>query len=110
LMIHTGDVSHLSRAAQFDTAEQIIGEARLDTHYVPGEHDVLEDDGKTFFQRFTKAGPRGYYSFDQGGVHFVGLNNVQDLKAGGLGNLGHEQLEWLEKDLQGRPSSQPIVV
>jgi 3',5'-cyclic-AMP phosphodiesterase len=110
LMIHTGDVSHLSRSAQFDTAEQIIRAAGLDTHYVPGEHDVLDENGKAFFERFAKGGSKGYYSFDQQGVHFVGLNNVQDLKAGGLGNLGHEQLEWLEKDLGARPSSQPIVV
>ena len=110
LMIHTGDVSHLSRAQQFDTAEQIIRGAGLDTHYVPGEHDVLDEDGKAFFARFTKGAGKGYYSFDQQGVHFVGLNNVQDLKAGGLGNLGHEQLEWLEDDLTGRSASQPIVV
>ena len=110
LLLHTGDVSQLSRAGQFDTAEQIIKGAGLDTHYVPGEHDVLEEDGKTFFERFTKAGSKGYYSFDQQGVHFVGLNNVQDLKAGGMGNLGQEQLDWLEKDLSGRPGSQPIVV
>jgi Icc protein len=110
LLIHTGDVSQLSRAAQFDTAHQIIQGAGLETHYVPGEHDVLEDDGKTFFERFTKGASKGYYSFDQAGVHFVALNNVQDLKAGGLGNLGQDQLVWLEKDLRDRPSSQPIVV
>jgi len=110
LMIHTGDVSHLSRAQQFDTAEQIIRGAGLDTHYVPGEHDVLDENGKAFFERFTKGASKGYYSFDQQGVHFIGLNNVQDLKAGGLGNLGHEQLEWLEDDLKGRSASQPIVV
>jgi 3',5'-cyclic-AMP phosphodiesterase len=110
LLIHTGDVSHLSRAAQFDTAEQIIRRTGLDTHFVPGEHDVLDQDGKTFFERFTKGADKGYYSFDQHGVHFVGLNNVQNLKAGGLGNLGHDQLEWLEGDLRDRPSSQPIVV
>ena len=110
LLIHTGDVSQLSRPAQFDTAEQIIAGAGLETHYVPGEHDVLDDDGKGFFARFTKGAAQGWYSFDQSGVHFIGLNNVQNLKAGGLGNLGAAQLEWLEKDLKGRPSSQPIVV
>jgi 3',5'-cyclic-AMP phosphodiesterase len=110
LLIHTGDVSQISRTVQFDTAEQIIKGAGMETHYVPGEHDVLDDDGKAFFERFTKGASKGYYSFDQHGVHFVGLNNVQDLKAGGLGSLGHEQLEWLEKDLRGRPGSQPIVV
>jgi len=110
LMLHTGDVSHLSKDAQFDDAEQIIRDAGLETHYVPGEHDVLVDEGQGFFQRFTKAGPRGWYSFDQAGVHFVGLNNVQDLKAGGLGNLGAEQLRWLEADLGSRSASQPVVV
>ncbi len=110
LLLHTGDVSHLSRPGQFDTAEQIIRGAGLETHYVPGEHDVLDEDGGAFFERFTKGASKGYYSFDQQGVHFVGLNNVQNLKAGGLGNLGQDQLEWLEKDLRSRPGSQPIVV
>ncbi len=110
LLIHTGDVSQLSRAAQFDTAAQIIKGAGMDTHYVPGEHDVLDEDGKGFFARFTKGAAGGYYSFDQQGVHFIGLNNVQNLKAGGLGNLGAAQLEWLTKDLKDRPASQPIVV
>ena len=110
LMLHTGDVSQLSKPAQFDTAEQIIREAGLDVHYVPGEHDVLMDDGKPFFERFTPGAARGWYAWDQEGVHFVALNNVQDLKAGGLGNLGAEQLAWLEKDLAGRPASQPVVV
>jgi Icc protein len=110
LMIHTGDVSHLSKDAQFDTAHQIIGEAGLETHYVPGEHDVLVDDGRGFFGRFTKGGPRGWYSFDQAGVHFIGLNNVQNLKGGGMGSLGADQLAWLQDDLKGRSASQPIVV
>lgn len=110
LMIHTGDVSQLFKPAQFDTTEQIIGGARLDTPYVPGEHDVLVDDGKAFFERFTKGAPRGWCSFDQRGVHFVALNNVQDFKAGGMGSLGAEQLTWLQRDLAGRPASQPIVV
>jgi 3',5'-cyclic-AMP phosphodiesterase len=110
LLLHTGDVSHLSKDAQFDTAAQIIGEARLETHYVPGEHDVLVDDGAAFFARFTPGAPRGWYSFDQAGVHFIALNNVQDLKAGGLGNLGADQLAFLADDLKPRPASQPIVV
>lgn len=109
-MLHTGDVSHLSRPAEFDKAEQINRGAGLETHYVPGEHDVLEGDGKPFFERFTKGGAQGWYSWDQDGVHFVGLNNVQNLKAGGLGNLGAAQLEWLRMDLRGRAASQPIVV
>jgi hypothetical protein len=115
LLLHTGDVSHLSKAAQFDTAAQIVGTAGLDAHFVPGEHDVLVDGAKPFAARFQAreapgAPDGGYYSFDQHGVHFVGLNNVTDLKAGGMGNLGGPQLAWLAKDLANRSASQPIVV
>ena len=116
LMLHTGDVSHLSKPAEFDTAEKIIATSGFDTHYVPGEHDWLDDEGgKPFIERFQKGAKQGapggaFYSFDQQGVHFIGLNNVTNLKAGGLGNLGPVQLAWLEQDLKGRAASQPIVV
>jgi 3',5'-cyclic AMP phosphodiesterase CpdA len=111
-MLHTGDISHLSKPAEFDDADKIIGEAKLDVHYVPGEHDTLdEDQGKLYRERYGR-GTRGagWYSFDANGVHFVGLVNVVDLKAGGLGNLGAEQLAWLTGDLNGRSASQPVVV
>ncbi|WP_024508779.1 metallophosphoesterase [Bradyrhizobium sp. ARR65] len=110
-MIHTGDISHLSKASEFDDADRIISQAKLDVHYVPGEHDFLDEEVKFYKERYGKGtkGP-GYYSFDANGVHFVGLVNVVDLKAGGLGNLGAEQLEWLEDDLKGKSKSTPIVV
>ena len=111
-MIHTGDISHLSKASEFDDAERIISQARLDVHYVPGEHDLIDDErGKLYRERYGRGTKgAGWYSFDANGVHFIGLVNVVDLKAGGLGNLGNEQLEWLEDDVKGRSASQPIVV
>jgi 3',5'-cyclic AMP phosphodiesterase CpdA len=110
-VIHTGDVTHLSKPSEFDDADRIIGQAGLDVHYVPGEHDFLDDDLKLYREHYGR-GTRGagWYSFDANGVHFIGLVNVMDLKAGGLGNLGNEQLEWLEDDLKGRAASTPIVV
>lgn len=111
MMLHTGDVSHLSKPAEFDAAAQIIGASGIETHYVPGEHDVLDEETRAFGPRFLRrAGAELHYSFDQAGVHFIGLNNVVDLKAGGLGQLGAAQLAWLEADLKGRSASQPIVV
>ncbi|MDB6061033.1 MAG: metallophosphoesterase [Verrucomicrobiaceae bacterium] len=110
LLLHTGDVSQLSKPEQFDTAEQIIRGAGLDTHYVPGEHDTLIDSGKPFFARFSAGAENGWYSFDQRGVHFIGLVNVVELKEGGLGYLGPKQLEWLERDVKGLSASTPIVV
>jgi len=111
-MIHTGDISHLSKPGQFDDADKIIGASRLDVHYVPGEHDVIdEDNGKAYMDRYGKnAKGKGWYAFDHQGVHFIGLVNVFDLKAGGMGNLGPEQLAWLADDLKGKSASTPIVV
>jgi len=111
-MIHTGDISHLSKDEEFDNAEQIIKEAGLPVFYVPGEHDVLDEErGKSYLGRYGKnAKGAGWQSFDLKGVHYIGLVNVLDLKGGGLGNLGAEQLEWLEKDVRGLSSSTPIVV
>ena len=111
-MIHTGDVSQLSRDDEFDDADQIVKEAGLPVFFVPGEHDMLDPDGgKAFLNRFGKNSlGAGWYSFDHRGVHFVALVNVADLKPGGMGNLGAEQLKWLKADLAGRSSSTPIVV
>jgi 3',5'-cyclic AMP phosphodiesterase CpdA len=110
-MIHTGDITHLSKPGEFDDAERIISQARLDVHYVPGEHDVIDDEHKLYLDRYGRGTKgAGWYSFDANGVHFIGLVNVVDLKAGGLGNLGNEQLQWLENDLKGRSASTPIVV
>ena len=110
-ILHTGDLTHLSRESEFDALQQILGESSLPVHYVPGEHDVLGDDGAMYLQRFGKGTQgAGWYSFDHGGVHFIGLVNVLNLKAGGLGALGRDQLEWLEKDVKRLTSSTPIVV
>ncbi|MBZ5657988.1 MAG: metallophosphoesterase [Acidobacteriia bacterium] len=111
-ILHTGDVSHLSKPAEFDNVEQILKSAKAsEVFYVPGEHDFVGDEGKQFLERFGKgAQGSGWYSFDKKGVHFVGLVNVANLKAGGLGSLGSEQLEWLEKDVKHLSKSTPVVV
>jgi len=111
LIIHTGDITHLSKPAEFDQAQQLLAQLRSqEMHTVPGEHDTT-DGGAEFFKRFGKPSDnRGYYSFDHGGVHFVALVNVMQFKQGGLGSLGAEQLAWVADDLKGRGSSTPIVV
>ncbi|TKB62774.1 MAG: metallophosphoesterase, partial [Mesorhizobium sp.] len=96
----------------FDNAAQIIGGAGFDVHYVPGEHDLIDDgNGQAYLDRYGKGTKgAGWYSFDQNGVHFIGLVNVVNLKAGGLGNLGADQLAWLADDLKAVTASTPIVV
>jgi len=111
-LLHTGDISHLAKPEEFDTVDQILkGAVAKDVFFVPGEHDVIGDDGQQYRDRYGKGTKgEGWYSFDKKGVHFVGLVNVVNLKAGGLGNLGSEQLEWLEDDVKHLKSSTPIVV
>jgi 3',5'-cyclic AMP phosphodiesterase CpdA len=111
-LLHTGDISHLSRPEEFDNVDQILkGLGGKHVFFVPGEHDVLDDDGKSYLERYGKgAKGSGWYSFDQRGVHFIGLVNVMNLKAGGLGNLGQEQIKWMGDDVKSLSSSTPIVV
>src|SRR6185312_4157585 len=110
-ILHTGDITHLSTPEQFDTVDQILKATGKEVFFVPGEHDVLNDDGAMFRERYARqATGGGWYSFDKGGAHFIGLVNVLNLKAGGLGTLGPEQLQWLKKDVRGLSSSTPIVV
>jgi 3',5'-cyclic AMP phosphodiesterase CpdA len=112
LAIHTGDITHLSKASEFDTAAQLLSQLSItELHTTPGEHDVADASVTEYFNRYGKPSQgRGYYSFDHQGVHFVSLINVLNFKPNGLGNLGQDQLEWLEKDLRGRSASTPIVV
>jgi len=111
-VLHTGDLTQLSKPEEFDTLAESLKSLKTDRiFYVPGEHDVLNDNGEAFHERFGQGMlSDGWYSFDQKGVHFVGLVNVLNLKAGGLGYLGPDQLEWLKKDLSKLKSSTPIVV
>ena len=112
LILHTGDITHLSKPEEFDLAQQLLGRLRAtELHTVPGEHDVADATVTEYFNRFGKASAgRGYYSFDHAGVHFVALVNVLQAKDGGSGYLGDEQLAWVKADLKGRHSSTPMVV
>ena len=112
LIIHTGDLTHLSESAEFDTVSQIAKETGVnDIFFVPGEHDVLNDNGAQYRERFGKGSlGNGWYSFTHKGVHFVGLVNVVNIPEGGLGILGNDQLAWLEKDLASLSDSTPIVL
>ena len=110
LLLHTGDITHSSKPAEFDTAQQLIkGVKAGEAFYVPGEHDIATDDGAMYLERFGKgAQGKGWYSFNHKGVHFIGLNNCQQVDAMGL--LGADQLKWLKADLASLSASTPIVI
>ena len=108
-LLHTGDLTHGSKPAEFDTVGQILDATRKQVYYVPGEHDTSVDDGKMYLERYGKGTKgNGWHSFDHKGVHFAGLVNVVQLE--GMGRLGQEQLDWLKQDLEGLKSSTPVVV
>jgi 3',5'-cyclic-AMP phosphodiesterase len=112
LVLHTGDITQLAKAGEFDTANEVLKGLKTDgVFYVPGEHDVATDNGASYLQRYGKGTTGGgWYSFDHSGVHFIGLVNVLNLKAGGLGTLGADQIAWLKKDVSHLASSTPIVL
>jgi len=112
LIIHTGDITHLSKPAEFDLAQQLFSKLRVtELHTTPGEHDTTDPAVTEYFNRFGKPSDnKGYYSFDHAGVHFVSLINVLQFKPGGLGTLGADQIAWVTQDLKARTSSTPIVV
>jgi 3',5'-cyclic AMP phosphodiesterase CpdA len=108
-VLHTGDLTHGSNPAEFDTLAQMLRGVRREVFYVPGEHDTSTDDGKAYLERYGKnTKGSGWYSFDQNGVHFVGLSNVMALE--GLGKLGPDQLAWMKDDLSGKTPSTPVIV
>ena len=110
-LLHTGDISQLAKPSEFDTADQALRDAKAkDVFFVPGEHDVGTDNGASYLERYGRKSKQAWYSFDHSGVHFIGLANVFNLQAGGLGSLGAAQLEWLEKDVKHLSGSTPIVV
>ena len=111
-VLHTGDLTHLAQADEFDTVEQVLKDGNVSqVFYVPGEHDILGDNGAAYLARFGKGTQgNGWYSFDQKGCHFIGLVNVFGKSEQGMGILGADQLDWLKKDLAGVGNSTPIVV
>jgi Icc protein len=111
LLIHTGDLTHLSTPKEFDTVAEILRGAKVGLiACVPGEHDVI--GASKYLERFGKGTHgEGWYSFNHRGVHFIGLVNVASAGTDqGLGILGTEQLDWLKTDLMALGASTPVVV
>jgi len=109
-VMHTGDVTHLSKVEQFDAAKSILGRLKAPLMVIPGEHDAIGAEGaKRFAAAFPNAdAPDGWWSFDRNGVHFVSLVNVFNFET--MGVLGAKQLDWLAKDLAAQKPDTPIVV
>ena len=109
-VIHTGDVTHFSTPGQFDQAKQMLGTLRTGQVLVlPGEHDAVDDAGQKYLEAFgAHTLGRGWFSFDQKGVHVIALVNTTGAQK--LGHLGDDQLAWLRHDVAHLSAETPIVV
>ncbi|MGP6156013.1 MAG: metallophosphoesterase family protein [Vulcanimicrobiaceae bacterium] len=107
-VVHTGDVTHLSKPEQFDSAKQVLSTLKAPVIVLPGEHDVI-GSSKNYFDALARSdASNGWFSFDQGGMHFLSLVNVFNFEVDG--KLGAQQLDFVEKDLAAQKKSTPIVV
>jgi 3',5'-cyclic-AMP phosphodiesterase len=110
-VIHTGDITHLSKPEEFDRAKQILSQLKVPLFTLPGEHDTIGDRGKAYAEAFSQREAReGFQSWDHSGVHFISLTNVLDFGDSGTGKLGQAQLDLLAKDLADRKSDTPLVI
>jgi 3',5'-cyclic-AMP phosphodiesterase len=110
-VVHTGDISHLSKPEEFDLAKQLLAQLKVPLFTLPGEHDTIGDRGKAYEEAFPRKDVReGLQVWDQAGIHFVSLTNVLDFGTTGLGKLGQAQLDILTKDLAAQKKDTPIVI
>jgi 3',5'-cyclic-AMP phosphodiesterase len=110
-VVHTGDISHLSKPEEFDLAKQLLAQLKVPLFTLPGEHDTIGDRGKAYEEAFPRKDVReGLQVWDQAGIHFVSLTNVLDFGTTGLGKLGQAQLDILAKDLAAQKKDTPIVI
>jgi 3',5'-cyclic-AMP phosphodiesterase len=110
-VVHTGDISHLSKPAEFDLAKQLLSQLKVPLFTLPGEHDTIGDRGKAYNEAFTRKDVReGLQVWDQSGIHFVSLTNVLDFGTTGAGKLGQAQLDILAKDLAAQKQDTPLVI
>ncbi len=109
-VMHTGDLTHLSTAAQFDQVKQMMTGLRTGRVFtVPGEHDSVGDHGRAYRTAFGRGTlGDGWYSFDTHGVHFIALVNTLSLEK--LGHLGTDQIDFVRRDVAGLSSDTPVVV
>ncbi len=96
-----------------------IAKFSVPVYSIPGNHEIFGIErhkslvsethplyGKKMFRSYL--GP-DYYSFNYGGVHFVGLNSVDYYDLWYYGHVDSTQLKWLSKDISTLTKDSPII-
>jgi len=105
-----GDLAYeRGTAAEFQNCyDTTWGEFKARTRPVPGNHEYGEPTASAYFKYWGKqAGPedKGYYSYDLGSWHIVGLNTNCTVKGLGGCATGSPEEEWLRQDLADHPDA-----
>jgi len=105
--------------AYYELFQREMALFRVPVWTVPGNHEIFGIErhlslvspkhplyGRGMYRHYR--GP-DYYSFTQGGVHFVGLNSVDIDDLWYYGHVDSVQAEWLSRDLAAIPAGMPVV-
>ncbi len=104
-VLTVGDISDNALDEEWDKALNSLSRLAVPVYYVPGNNDIIDDTTRDLFTQKTGFPP--FYSFDKGPVHFIVLDNSCVEKAG---DMGEEQLSWLEKDLKKTRKTKTTLV
>ena len=125
-LLVTGDLTRDALRVREDEARgyyelyrQETGRITIPVWSVPGNHELFGIErhlslvspthplyGRGMYRHYM--GP-DYYSFNAGGVHFVGLNTVDHDDLWYYGHVDSTQLAWLRRDLATVPPNVPVV-
>lgn len=106
LIVLGGDLFEEGDKGDYRAVFELFGALQIPVHTVLGNHDHLPALRKAS-EPASQGGPAGYYSFDQGGHHFVILNSTVAGKP--HGRLEEEQLLWLNADLHEH-RAKPVLI
>ncbi|MEQ8313248.1 MAG: calcineurin-like phosphoesterase C-terminal domain-containing protein [Gammaproteobacteria bacterium] len=113
-----GDVVY-DNLALYERHKRMMSLMAIPQWNLPGNHDLNFNSPNAYFANESYKRHYGptYYSFNQGNVHFVALNNVEYAGAGQefadgryRGYITDNQLRWLENDLAHVATDKLIVI
>jgi hypothetical protein len=112
-------VSESEASGYYELFQKERTEFKTPVWTVPGNHEIFgiernQSHVEPTHPLFAKGmyrhyfGP-DYYSFNRGGVHFIGLNTVDVDDMWYYGHVDSLQLAWLARDLAAIPATMPVV-
>lgn len=106
-VVATGDLTEMGFTEEYDKYREAISAFDMPVYSVPGNHEVKWSNwGKLGPKKFMGQTP--FYSFDHGGIHFVGIDSSMWLEHHGF--IDGSELTWLKNDLDKAGRTTPVVI